>query len=384
MPDVSGYKYLIKLKFNVEGIVEKPDVIGAIFGQTEGLFGPELDLNELQKNWRIGRIELSLKHANSKTAGRIFIPSNTDIAAATLIAAAIESIDKVGPYTARFKLDGIEDVRATRRKQIVERAKEILREWSTRTVSEGEDALKELYEALKPSKIISYGPENLPAGPGIYSSDTIILVEGRADVLNMLRAGYEDVIAIGGARVPESVVQLVKNKRKIAAFLDGDRGGELILKELQNKIKLTHVFRAPHGKEVEELTPEDIQKILEGLEKPREELPVEVAGRMQELVSELDGTLEVALLDSSLNVVTRLPVSKLYQAILESNDIRAIVYDGIITQRIIDAARSKGIGVIVGIRHANDAKVPEGIKTFTFDEIRGMTVGQTLSKTENQ
>ena len=48
----------MQANFEIEGVVEKPDVIGAVFGQTEGLFGPELELRELQKSGRIGRIEI--------------------------------------------------------------------------------------------------------------------------------------------------------------------------------------------------------------------------------------------------------------------------------------------------------------------------------------
>jgi len=41
-------KYLAKLSFEIDGAVDKADIIGAIFGQTEGLFGPEMNLNEPQ------------------------------------------------------------------------------------------------------------------------------------------------------------------------------------------------------------------------------------------------------------------------------------------------------------------------------------------------
>jgi len=267
VPDSSGYKYLVKMEFQVDGPVDKPDVVGAIFGQTEGLFGPELDLNELQKNWRIGRIEINLRRSDSRAFGEVYIPANTDVAEAALIAAALETIDKVGPYQARFRLKEMEDIRALRRKQVIERAKEILKDWSSKAISEGEDALKEVYDALKPSKLVYYGPEQLPAGPGVYDSDTVIVVEGRADVLNMLRAGIENTVAIGGARgVPDSITQLAKSK-KLMAFLDGDRGGDMILRDLQSKVDLVKVYRAPSGREVEELTPEEIRRIL------REEAP---------------------------------------------------------------------------------------------------------------
>lgn len=369
--DVGGYKYLIKLRFNVEGVVEKPDVIGAIFGQTEGLFGPELDLNELQKNWRIGRIELRLHKSDSKTAGEVYIPSNTDIATAALIAAAIETIDKVGPYPARFKLEEIQDIRATRRKQIIERAKEILKEWSRRALSEGEDALKELHEILKPvaTRPITYGPENVPAGSGIYKSDTLILVEGRADVINMLRAGYDNVIAIEGAKIPDSVVQLAKTKKRVVAFLDGDRGGDLILKELQGRIKLTKVYRAPPDKEVEDLTPEEIRRLLSGLGREIEIPEKLLTEKIPSIINKLKGTLEAVLVDHEGNIIDEIPVSKLYQTIHDSEKIDLVVFDGIITQRLVDVASDRNVRALIGSKKADKLRVPDNVSIYTFDEI---------------
>ena len=69
-------KYVIKASFEVEGVVEQPDVIGAIFGQTEGLFGPELDLHALQKSGRIGRIEIEMETKQDKTTGSIMVPTS--------------------------------------------------------------------------------------------------------------------------------------------------------------------------------------------------------------------------------------------------------------------------------------------------------------------
>ena len=160
LTDSGVVKYLIKLKFNIDGVVEKADVVGAIFGQTEGLFGPELDLNELQKNWKIGRIEINLQSKNAQTTGEVIIPASTDISTAALIAAAIESVDKVGPCAAKFQLVDIEDVRVSKRKLIEERAKGILKEWSSKAASQGEEAVKSVSESIKPGKVVSYGPES--------------------------------------------------------------------------------------------------------------------------------------------------------------------------------------------------------------------------------
>jgi DNA primase len=378
------------MEFQVDGPVDKPDVVGAIFGQTEGLFGPELDLNELQKNWRIGRIEINLRRSDSRAFGEVYIPANTDVAEAALIAAALETIDKVGPYQARFRLKEMEDIRALRRKQVIERAKEILKDWSSKAISEGEDALKEVYDALKPSKLVYYGPEQLPAGPGVYDSDTVIVVEGRADVLNMLRAGIENTVAIGGARgVPDSITQLAKSK-KLMAFLDGDRGGDMILRDLQSKVDLVKVYRAPSGREVEELTPEEIRRILREEAPPTPapaapappapappQLPPDLQKAASDLVKGLEGTLEAVLLDQSSSQISRVPVSKLYQAIQEANGVKAVVFDGIVTQRLVDAAAARGVEFLIGSRVADGVKVPGGVKVLTFAAIKPLEAQAT-------
>ena len=263
MPDSAIVKYLVKLRFDVDGVVEKADLIGAIFGQTEGLFGPEMNLNELQKTWKVGRIEINLESKNDKTWGAILIPMSTDVSTAALIAAAVESVDKVGPCSARVILEGIEDVRASKRAQIAERAKDIMKEWSSRTLSEGENVLKDVQESTKRARVVNFGVENLPAGPGVYTADGVYIVEGRADVVLFLRAGIENVVAVEGTSIPQAVIDLSRKKR-IIAVLDGDRGGDLIEKELAQVMKVEKVIRAPDGKEVEDLTPIEVHQMLRG------------------------------------------------------------------------------------------------------------------------
>ncbi|HZC88883.1 MAG TPA: DNA primase DnaG, partial [Nitrososphaera sp.] len=261
MPSTGIVKYHVKLKFEVDGLVEKADIIGAIFGQTEGLLGPEMNLNELQKVSKVGRIEVNVDTKGNMAKGDALIPMSTDISTAALIAAAIESIDKVGPFQAKFNLVGIDDIRAIKKKIIVDRAKKIVQEWATKTISEGEEMLKDVYDASKPGKLTSFGKAQLACGTGVFESDWIILVEGRADVINLLRAGFDNSIAIEGARIDETVTKLTEGKR-VVAFLDGDRAGDLILKELHGVVKIDKVLRAPSGKEVEECTPLEITEIL--------------------------------------------------------------------------------------------------------------------------
>ena len=156
-------KYHVKLSFEVDGLVEKADIIGAIFGQTEGLLGPEMNLNELQKMSKVGRIEVNTTASSTKTKGDALIPMSTDINTAALIAAAIESIDKVGPFRANFKLEAIDDVRSAKKKEIVDRAKAIVQKWSTKTISEGEEMLKDVSDVTSSGKLAA--PGRVPGRP---------------------------------------------------------------------------------------------------------------------------------------------------------------------------------------------------------------------------
>lgn len=370
-------KYLIRLKFEVEGVVERADVVGAIFGQTEGLFGPEFDLNELQKTWKIGRIEINLESKNDRTFGEVLIPTSTDFETTSLIAATVESVDRVGPCNAKFRLVSIEDVRAEKIKQIKERAKEIAREWSKRVMSESSKILKDISESMGKSKIITYGKEKLPAGPAIDRSDTIILVEGTADVLNLLRAGIENVIGIEGTGIPQSVIELSKNK-KIIAFLDGDRGGDLILKELMQVAKVDKIVRAPVGREVEELTPLEIMECLgSATETPlpqiKKELPSNISSQLAEKVRELkpslSNTLEAVILDENFNELVKVPVSELAKQ-LDSGELenaKYIIFDGIVSQRIVELSEKKGINTIIGHRIGEITRKPSSIVITTLD-----------------
>jgi DNA primase len=401
-------------------------MIGAIFGQTEGLFGPEMNLNELQKSWKVGRIEINLESKNDRTYGEILIPMSTDVSTAALIAAAVESVDKVGPCSARVELVTIEDVRASRRKQIVDRAKDIMKEWGSRTASEGENLLKDVQDSTKRARVVSYGVENLPAGPGVYTSDMVYVVEGRADVILFLRAGVENVVAVEGTSIPQSVIDLGRKKRLIAV-LDGDRGGDLIEKELEQVAKVERVLRAPHGKEVEDLTPVEVLQLIRGdapqrasrpersdrserpermermdrgdrmerserpermEEPPRREyrehrqrapepepeqvsiqVPEPLGSKIKEIFPALNGTLEAVLLDEPLAEKGRFPISELVQKVDANSGVKFIIFDGIITQRLVDAAAKANVSGIIGHRIGDIRNLPDTLSVATFRDL---------------
>ena len=259
--DPSSIKYQVKAKINADGIVDKPDVVGAIFGQTEGLLGDNLDLRDLQKSGRIGRVEVEIVSKGGKSEGILYMSSSLDQVETAIIAATLETIDRVGPCKASIKVIGIEDVRVTKREQIAERAKELLGILMDQAKGSGSNLTQNIRESLQVEEITTYGKERCPAGPNVKNSEAIIIVEGRSDVLNLLRAGIKNAIAVEGTNIPKSVQDLSK-ERVTTAFVDGDRGGELILRELFQTSDIDYVARAPRAHEVEELSAKQLVKCL--------------------------------------------------------------------------------------------------------------------------
>jgi DNA primase len=373
-------KYNVIMGFEVDGVVEKPDIIGAIFGQTEGLLGEELDLRELQRTGRISRIEVKINSEGGKTTGEIIIPSSLDKAETALIVAAIEVIDKVGPCSAKFYLKSIEDLREKKREQIIERAKEILNKWKKESNIDTQEILDKIMSEIRASEIIKFGEEGLPAGPGVAKDDTIIIVEGRADVINLLKHGYKNVIAIEGASIPKTIIELSKKKNTIA-FVDGDRAGELILKELLQVADIDYVAQAPPGKEVEELTAKEIAKCLSNMipakeylelqmKRPSiEKVKVALPENIIEKVKEHVGTLKASLYDEKGEKIKETSVRDLINEMQQQNKIYGIIFDGVVTQRIVDLAGEKNVKYIIGARIGSIIRRPPTLTILTFDDI---------------
>ena len=375
MPYTGIVKYHVKLSFDVDGLVERADIIGAIFGQTEGLLGPEMNLNELQRVSKVGRIEVTTTSTENTTNGNVLLPMSTDVDTCALISAAIESIDKVGPFDCSFKLDAIDDVRASKKEDIVRRAKEIKQKWSTKSVSEGDTMLKDVHESIA-GKVTTYGPNKLPCSTGVFDSLWIILVEGRADILNLLRAGFDNALAINGATIDESIKELCKSKKKIVAFLDGDRAGGMILQELKSVVNVDIELRADSGVEVEELTPQRVADILNDTNIEMKKLGTSpstisedyksLATIISKIYPDLNETLESVALDDKDNQLFKIPISELVNKLSTQTGVKCLILDGIITQRLLDNAKTSGIGCIVGHRAAKLSNLGDvKIKTFT-------------------
>ncbi|RLF29959.1 MAG: DNA primase [Thermoplasmata archaeon] len=404
--DPSTTKYLIKAHIKADGIVEKSDVVGAIFGQTEGLLGDELDLRELQRSARVGRIEVELESRNGKSEGTITLPTSLDKVETVILAAAFESIDRVGPCKATITTEEVEDVRVSRRKQIIERAKELLNEIMEKSKIETESIADNVRQAVQVEEITTYGPDHCPAGPNVDKSDAIIIVEGRRDVLNLLKYGIKNVIAVGGTNIPKTVIDLSKEKIT-TVFVDGDRGGELILRELLQVADIDFIARAPPTREVEEMPQKLIMKSLKN-KIPREQYldmyNIKIEGEKKEgekterqktkkeihvkdrdekekilstrqknyrsILNEISGSLKAVLLDENGREIKKLPVRELTDEIKRRDNIFAVVFDGIITQRLLDIANSKNVKEIIGVKMGNVVKIPKALKILTRNDFQ--------------
>jgi len=463
--DPNTTKYMVKAKITADGIVEKPDVVGAIFGQTEGLLGDELDLRDLQKSGRIGRIEVEVSSKGGKSEGVIYMSSSLDQVETAILASALETVDRIGPCKAGIKVLGIEDVRVTKREMVVERAKELLNEMIKQSKGSSFDLTDSIRQSIQIEEITSYGRDKCPAGPNVKDSESIIIVEGRSDVLNLLKCGIKNAIAVEGTNIPKTVQDLSR-ERVATAFVDGDRGGELILRELFQVAEIDFVARAPRAHEVEELTPKQVIKCLrnkvpgdqymemngiaheakeetaepeeepeesrrprgdrrergreerprreersEGRfsseaaerfkkkeareEKPAEDAPEEkperTAGRSlrakkepvknvkvlspeqekyRDMLLEMSSTHNAKLLNKDNEVVREVAVKSLVNSLKEDSEgVTAIVFDGVISQRIVDVSAEKCIGTVVGTRKGNITKMPAGLTLWTKENL---------------
>ena len=377
MPQSGIVKYHVKLSYEVDGLVERADIIGAIFGQTEGLLGPEMNLNELQRVSKVGRIEVNAKPTSNTTNGDALIPMSTDIDTCALIAAGIESIDKVGPFDCKFTLLAIDDVRAAKKDDIVKRAKEIKQKWATKTVSEGESMLNDVHQG-DTGKLSTYGPSKLTCSSGVFESTWVILVEGRADVINLLRAGFDNALAIEGAKIDESIKELCNSKDTVVAFLDGDRSGGFILKELKSVVTLDYELQADSGVEVEELTPQRLDELLRPIAneirdgKPAPKLKNDddkpVAEMAAKVFADLNETLEAIALDGDQNEIFKVPISEVVSKLSTQSGIKYLMLDGIITQRLLEGAKNAGVECVIGHRVAKLSN-SDGLMLKTFGDL---------------
>lgn len=396
-------KYIIHARIEIEGIVDRPDVIGAIFGQTEGLLGADLELRELQRSGRIGRIEVEMNTKAGKTNGTIVIPSSLDKAETSIIGASLEIIQRIGPCNAKLKIDNIEDIRISKRDFVITRAKELLKNMMSVSSPDSGELAEEVANSVRVMEISDYGADKLPAGPNIDESDEIIIVEGRADVVNLLKHGFKNVIATNGTTVvSKTIIELTKGKTA-TVFVDGDRGGDLIIKALLSVSEIDYITKAPDGKEVEEITKKEIHKSLRSriaaeqvkleidstnsadkiqessfkkaskqqqmqqrrplpyqkppmrppynssIPKKKESISLNDKNSFKRMLEDLVGTNGACILNEKKEILGKVPITELSTTIRSLGSVFAVVLDGAIEPALIQIAEKADVKHIVGM-----------------------------------
>ena len=411
-------------------MVDKPDVVGAVFGQTEGLLGEDLDLRELQRTGRIGRIQIAIRTQGGSSTGEVVIPVSLNKTATAILAAALETVDRVGPCTAKVILEKVEDIRGAKRRKVVSRAISILKGWEE-DISPGTDEITTAVTKGRKVSVTKYGPDGLPAGPELANASEIIIVEGRADVINLMKCGILNTIAVEGTHIPKTIVDLTKKRgKKVIAFLDGDRGGDLILRELMQVASVNYIARAPEGKEVEELTGHEVTKALQAqipaeqaLElvqpkrtstrkrrstqkevtaksssrtasksrrepKRRDDFPsrresapsdtfrkpvkkevVSVDDEYIKKIGEIKEAFKAVLFNADKEIVAECGVAELAKKLDELDTVSTIVFDGVITQRLVDSAVKKSTRLIIGAAVADIENKTNGLQIVTFEDL---------------
>lgn len=352
-------KYVIEAKLQSGGIIEKSDIVGAIFGQTEGLLGEELDLRELKETGKVGRMNVEIQRKDGTTEASVQIPTSLNATDAALLGASLETIERVGPTNADIRVERIRDDRTSKRDYIVKRAKQLLDEIEDDKPSK-QEITDEIKEEVREKQVTDF--RGFTAGPDAERAKEVIIVEGKADVVNLLKHGVDNAVAIGGTSIPDGISKIAQDK-DLTAFLDGDRGGNLILQELKEKAEPRFVTKAPEGEEVEELSKQEVHEALRDkspvkyadAEEVDEEIDEELRKNILEALEGIVATRAVNVLDSDLKVIEKAPLNKVENALRKADEAFALVLDGEVNSELVSMAESNDVEYLAGMNRSDTA-----------------------------
>ena len=383
-------KYVIHATIKADGTVARKDVVGAIFGQTEGLLGEDLQLRKLQRTGRIGHVDVNLNNNKGRVKGEIIMTSSIDQVSTAVIGAALETIDRIGPCKAIIRVQRIENVNSAKRDTVIDRAKSLL----MGMIESGADESKNILEEVRSVLTVDTETEisGMTAGPNVKASEAIIIVEGRNDVRNLLKFGIKNSIATMGSGIKPELIELASQKKSVTAFLDGDRGGRLLLMEISGSLgkSLTHVAMAPQSREVEHLEGKVVTKCLNQKEAANKavsritaelakeddasvgrgsaalEAPDEVKGWADKMDGLKTNSAVIILEDGS--ATDPVGARKLEEALAEAEGAQGLVFAGKVTDRIFDLASGAGIGNVLGKTVGKDT-LKGGVQAFSVKDL---------------
>ena len=382
-------KYKIQATIKADGTVARKDVIGAIFGQTEGLLGEELQLRKLLRTGRIGHVDVNLNNHKGRVKGEIILTSSLDQVSTAVIGAALETIDRIGPCKAIIRVQKIENMYSAKRDTIIDRAKMLLMEMIQAGADESRNIIDEVAAVLTLDTVEFHG---MTAGPNVKDSEGIIIVEGRNDVRNLLKFGFKNAIATMGSGIKPELIELAKKKKNVTAFLDGDRGGRLLLMEISGGLgkSLTHVATAPQRREGEHLEGKGVTKCLK-----QKEIANKVVSRIQANLAKEDdaavgrGTVTLEAPDDVRGWAGMLDGLKRNQAVIvledgsgtapvgaadleaalgEAEGPTGLVFAGKVNNRIFELASGAGIASVLG-KSIGEVSLQGGVQAYSVKDL---------------
>ena len=302
------------------------------------------------------------------------VPTALDQSETRLLTPYLYTVVWCVPCFSRIEVVKIFSVRGSKREYIIERAKKLMRNIDGSTDSR--IISNEIKESAKMAEIQEYGKNKLPSGN--LSGKEVIVVEGRADVLNLMRNNVNNVIAMNGTKLPDEIKELSKDK-EIILFVDGDRGGKLIVRNVVDNARIKYIAVAPDGKEVEELTGKEIymnlrkkiptedffskgkssrsfseekeeatkfnEEIKEQIEKIK--LDEQTKDKIKEIYKKTKKSGGVILLDNKFNEIQNVSLRNLGR-ILRNKEQKPsmIIIDGTVTNSIIKSAEELNVQII--------------------------------------
>jgi 5S rRNA maturation endonuclease (ribonuclease M5) len=232
----------------------------------------------------------------------------------------------------------------------------------------------------------------MTAGPNVKNSEAIIIVEGRNDVRNLLKFGIKNAVATMGSGLKPELIELAGKKKSVTAFLDGDRGGRLLLMEISGSLgkSLTHVAMAPQSREVEHLEGKVVTKCLnqkEAANKAVSRITAEMAKDDDKSVGRGSAALEapddvkgwagmmdglkrnqaiIVLEDGSGS--EPVGAAGLESALTDAEGAQGIVFAGKVSNRIFELASGAGIGNVLG-KTVGDVTLKGGVQAFGINDL---------------
>ena len=100
------------------------------------------------------------------------------------------------------------------------------------------------------------------------------------------------------------------------------------------------------------------------------EITKEKQKHYEQILTDISGSLKAVLFDGNGNELRKIPVRELTDEIKKDDHVVAVVFDGIITQRLLDIANNKNVREIVGIKLGNVVKLPKAVKVLTKNDFQ--------------